>query len=138
MENHKFKIVLDTNILLTSISRKSPYHWIYQKIIKEEIILCFSNEILTEYEEILDKKMPSIKNNIIDIILYSKNTIKIITYFRWNLVTNDPDDNKFADCAIACNADYIISNDKHFNCLNKISFPKINVINPDEFKKLFK
>jgi DUF1016 N-terminal domain len=35
------------------------------------------------------------------------------------------DDNKFVDIAIASNADYIITNDKHFKILSKISFTKV-------------
>jgi predicted nucleic acid-binding protein len=46
------------------------------------------------------------------------------------------DDNKFVDCAIAGNADYLVSNDKHFNCLKNIEFPKLNLLNIDEFMDL--
>ena len=28
-------------------------------------------------------------------------------YYNWNLIKNDPDDNKFVDCAVAANAKYI-------------------------------
>ena len=41
------KIVLDTNALLQMLNRKSPYHHILQKIVKGEISLCVSNDILT-------------------------------------------------------------------------------------------
>jgi uncharacterized protein len=43
------------------------------------------------------------------------------------------DDNKFVDCAIAGNADYLIINDKHFNCLKTIEFPKLSLLNIDGF-----
>jgi predicted nucleic acid-binding protein len=55
--------------------------------------------------------------------------------FRFNLITADPDDNKFVDCAIVANADYIVSQDNHFNVLKKIDFPKLNVIRIEEFVK---
>ena len=45
----------------------------------------------------------------------------------------DKDDNKFADCAIAGNADYLVTNDSHFNVLKTIGFPKITIITIDEF-----
>jgi len=45
-------------------------------------------------------------------------------------------DNKFVDCAIAGNVDYLVSNDKHFNCLKKIDFPKLNLLSIDEFMDL--
>ena len=45
----------------------------------------------------------------------------------------DPDDNKFVDCAFEANATYIVSNDKHFNALKEIDYPKIQVIKLIEF-----
>ncbi|MBC8180569.1 PIN domain-containing protein [candidate division KSB1 bacterium] len=45
----------------------------------------------------------------------------------------DEDDNKFVDCAISSNADFIVTNDRHFNILKNIEFPKVNVINVDDF-----
>jgi predicted nucleic acid-binding protein len=53
--------------------------------------------------------------------------------YKWNLITKDPDDNKFVDCAIASNADWIVTNDKHFHLLRDIDFPKVNVISIEEF-----
>jgi len=48
----------------------------------------------------------------------------------------DPDDNKFFDCAVAGNADYIVSEDKHFNILKHIPFPSVNAIKTIDFKKI--
>ena len=53
------------------------------------------------------------------------------------LITTDVDDNKFADAAIAGNADYLVTEDKDFNELKSISFPKMQVISLKEFKALF-
>ena len=49
------------------------------------------------------------------------------------LITADPDDNKFVDCAFAANADYLVSEDSHFDILKKTSFPKLNLVTLDEF-----
>jgi len=49
---------------------------------------------------------------------------------------SDKDDNKFVDCAVAGNADYLVSNDKHFNCLKEVEFPKLNVVTIDAFVQL--
>ena len=48
----------------------------------------------------------------------------------------DEDDNKFSDCAVAGYADYLISNDKHFNILKTIDFPRIPVINAEKFLEI--
>lgn len=61
------------------------------------------------------------------------NVEEIIPVFNWKLISQDPDNNKFVDCAIAANADYIVTNDKHFNVLKDIAFPKVNIITLQEF-----
>ncbi|MCB1159912.1 MAG: hypothetical protein KDK45_20600 [Leptospiraceae bacterium] len=60
----------------------------------------------------------------------------ITTYYKWNLIKEDYDDNKFVDCAIASNANYLVFQDKHFNVLKQIDFPKIHLISIDKFKNL--
>ena len=41
----------------------------------------------------------------------------------------------YVDCALNAGADFIITNDKHFNILKDINFPKMNVIDIDTFMK---
>ena len=88
-------IVLDTNCLLVCLASGSKFHVVWTAFLNEDYRLCISNEIITEYEEILGK-------------------------------------NKFVDCAIVADADYIVSNDKHFNVLKP--FPPIKVIDIEAFK----
>lgn len=90
------KLVLDTNILLVSISPKSKYHYIYEAFIREAFVL-------------------------------------ITRYYKWKLIEADSDDNKFVDCGLAANAKYIVTNDKHFNILKTLAFPKVNIIGIDKF-----
>ena len=59
-------------------------------------------------------------------------------HYRWNLITKDPDDNKFVDCAIFANADFIVSDDKHFGELSSVEFPKVLVVRLDDFARLFR
>jgi predicted nucleic acid-binding protein len=51
------RAVLDTNIFLVSISRKSSYHWIFREFMAGRYTLCVSNEIVFEYEEIIAQHM---------------------------------------------------------------------------------
>lgn len=61
-------------------------------------------------------------------LLKSEHVVFIDTYFRLQLIEEDPDDNKFVDCAFAAAATFIVSNDKHFDVLKEVDFPKIPVI----------
>lgn len=67
-----------------------------------------------------------------------RNIQKLEAYYHWQLIEQDPDDNKFADCAIAANADYLVTNDKHFNVLKTIAFPKVVVITAQEWLEIIK
>jgi len=42
----------------------------------------------------------------------------------------------FVDCAIASNANYVVSHDKDFNVLKKIEFPKVKVIDTSTFNEI--
>ena len=55
-------------------------------------------------------------------------------HYHFDLITQNPDDNKFVDCAIVANADYLVSEDNHFNVLKDIPFPKVNGITLEQFQ----
>ncbi|MBQ6651919.1 MAG: putative toxin-antitoxin system toxin component, PIN family [Prevotella sp.] len=127
-------IVIDTNCLLQIIARKSPYRPIWDAFLEGRYELCVSNEILEEYQEILELQIsPTIAENIVLLILNQKNVQLVDPHFRMRLITADPDDNKFVDCAFAAGADYLVSEDSHFNVLHTISFPHLNLVTLDEF-----
>jgi uncharacterized protein len=54
-------------------------------------------------------------------------------FFNWSLIEHDKDDNKFCDLAIAGNADYLVTNDAHFNIVKLNQFPAVNIISASEF-----
>lgn len=127
-------VVIDTNCLLQIISKKSPYRPIWDAFLGGRFDLCVSNEILDEYQEILGQQTtPSIAENVVLLILNKSNVRLVTPHFRMGLIQADPDDNKFVDCAFAANADYLVSEDSHFNVLRNTSFPKLNLVTLDEF-----
>ena len=95
-------IVLDTNILLVSIPKRSRYRCIFDALLEKRFTLLISHDILTEYEEIIGSKTtPQIAANIVEMLLTLRNVKKVDIFFKWQLIEADPDDNKFTDCAIA-------------------------------------
>ena len=54
-------------------------------------------------------------------------------YYRFELIKQDPDDNKFVDCAIAASARYIVTNDHHYDVLKEIPFPHVDIISIADF-----
>jgi len=131
------KLVIDTNIFWVSISRRSSTNWIFQNLLAGEFILCVTTDILDEYAEIIGQKMGlKAVESVMKILEYLPNVEKVTKYFHWQLITKDYDDNKFVDCAVSCNANYLATNDKHFNVLKEIEFPKVNIINLEELKDI--
>ena len=87
-----------------------------------------------EYQEIIEQQTTTqIAENVILLIMNSINVKYVDPHFRLQLITSDPDDNKFVDCAIASGADYIVSEDSHFDILARTPFPMFNVLTMDEF-----
>ncbi|MBR1402240.1 MAG: putative toxin-antitoxin system toxin component, PIN family [Prevotella sp.] len=127
-------VVLDTNCLLQSLSRRSTYYRVWEDFILGRYTLCVSNEILEEYEEIIASHMSTVAAKIaLETILRATNVLRVDAQFRFGLITVDPDDNKFVDCAIVANADYIVSEDSHFNALRAVPFPHVEVKRLQEF-----
>ena len=131
------KIVLDTNCLLHTIATKSDYHCVLTALQQRRYTLCFSNEILLEYEEVLTRFFPrKVVDNFLNFIFYSTNTVRVTPFYKWNLITADLDDNKFVDCALNAGADFIVTNDKHFNVLKTLDFPPIKIVDIEIFKEI--
>jgi putative PIN family toxin of toxin-antitoxin system len=130
-------VVIDTNVLLVSISSKSKYHWLYRLILDKKITIAFTHDILTEYEEQLAKHWhPEVALNVTRSLTELSTAVLTNIYYNLNLIFEDEDDNKFVDCAFAANADFIITNDKHFNVLIDVEFPSIPILSIDAFKNL--
>ena len=131
------RIVLDTNCLLASLSRRGAYFNVWRGLQEGKYTLCVSNEILEEYEEIIAQKTNSvIASNVVQTLLNAPSVELIDAFFRFDLIKNDPDDNKFVDCAIAGNATYVVSNDSHFDVLKEIDFPKLILKSLQDFSAM--
>jgi len=117
------RIVLDTNSLLVSIGRKSKYRPIFDALLDGKITLLISNDIINEYIEILEQRTSAIvADNISDLLMSSPDVEKTSIYFKWSVITKDADDNKFVDCALNGRANFLVTDDKHFNVLKQIGF----------------
>ena len=128
------RIVLDTNCLISSLSKKGQYYPVWKGLQTGQYILCVSTEILEEYAEVIAQKMSvQVASSVIHLLLESNNVELINPYFSLHLIDADHDDNKFVDCAFAANATFIVSNDKHFDVLKEISFPQLIVLKLKEF-----
>jgi putative PIN family toxin of toxin-antitoxin system len=134
------KVVLDTNSLLQIVFPRARYKEVWDAFIGQKYTICLTNDILMEYREILERRFKDVRfaENVIEAILSIPNVEHVNPTYRFNLITADPDDNKFVDCAIIAGATYIVSNDRHFQELERYEFPKVDVCTLSEFLDIVK
>jgi len=136
---NRFWFVLDTNIFLVSLAPDFSYNWIYRAILQNKFDLVVSNEILTEYQEQISIRYGlDYTESSLDYLVMLPNVMLKNPDFLWQLIETDKDDNKFVDCYIASQSDYIISNDKHIHQIKDNVFPQIGVLKYEEFETKFK
>jgi uncharacterized protein len=131
------RMVLDTNVLLVAIPKKSKFRPIFDAILNGKVEICFTTEILNEYAEKIEEKANSIvSNNVVELLLNLENAIKVEVYIRWLMIEKDMDDNKFSDCAVAAGIDYLVSDDSSFRILKTRKYPPIRVLTAEDFLSL--
>ena len=127
------RVVIDTNVFVSSFFGGNPL-----KIInlwkKGEIFLCVSNEILEEYINVLIRM--GLKNEkelgeLLNLFRRNHNLIFAGKTPKLKIVKDDPDDNKFIECAVELGAQCIISGDKHLLRLKK--YFEIEILKPKDF-----
>jgi uncharacterized protein len=130
------KVVIDTNVFISSffggIPREIINHWK-----NGEITLCLSQEIIEEYIEVLNRLGLKDKNeiqNLTDLFAECYSSIFTAKTPDIAVVQNDPDDNKFIECAVALDSKIIISGDNHLKNLKK--YVDIEIVSPKEFVKM--
>ena len=132
------KIVLDTNVLLQAISSRSEHSWLLDALRSEDLTLCFTTDIILEYEEVLMRKRnKELAKLVFEIITLMPNVVRVEKYYFFRIPNKDPDDQKFTDCAIACGANYLVTEDSDFDELKISQFPIVTVVTPTEFRKIF-
>lgn len=107
------KIVLDTNVILAAYLTKGAASRVIEQWAQGGLELLVSREIIEEYLRVLlykkiDPFLVSEFNNQLE--KYAK---LVSPRINLKVIKDDPDDNKFVECAVAGSASYIVSNDKH-------------------------
>ena len=127
------KIVLDTNVFISGIFFSGPPSQILQAWKNKQLRIILSQDILDEYHRVaesLSSKYPSI--DIFQIIELVTVHGQLVDSTGLDItVCEDPDDNKFIECAIASDTKIIVSGDKHL--LKITGYQGITVFKPREF-----
>lgn len=132
-----FKVVIDTNVFVSSFFGGIP-----RKIISlwknDEIVLCLSQGIIEECLEVLNRlglKEKSEIENLTKLFAEGYNAVFTAKTPNIEVVKDDPEDNKFLECAVALDCKIIVSGDKHLLELRK--YIDIEILSPREFIDLY-
>jgi putative PIN family toxin of toxin-antitoxin system len=133
------KVVIDSNVLLVALGKRSKYRLIWDAFIEGKYKLIISQAIVHEYEEILNLySAPGAAELVLETFLESPDIMFKRIYYSWHAIGSDPDDNKFFDVSVAANADYLVTNDTHFKEAESLPFPKVAIISVDQFLDIVK
>ena len=129
------KVVIDTNVIVSALLKpESNPALIISSILQKHIMLCLSSEIFAEYKEVLKrskfKKLDhaEIKRFLLKI---KQNGLWVSPQMAVDVIKDDPEDNKFLDCALEAKADFLITgNIKHFTFE---MYHQIQIVNPSKF-----
>ena len=108
------KVVIDTNVIVSSLIQKSfPYKIINELFIEDKIALCVSETLMKEYYDVLRRPKFTTYHYFVaraESLLADIETkaIMYIPLISLDLIT-DKDDNKILELADVCAADYIIT-----------------------------
>ena len=130
-------VVIDTNVVSVMFRSSHACRPILDAWTAGRFAWAITTEILLEYEEVLSRlgrpgRARSLLDAVDQVAEARGNLLRISPSFRFHLIADDADDDKFADCAIAAGADYILTNDHHFDVLIG-SGHKAQPIAPEEF-----
>lgn len=112
------KVCVDTNVLLQARAATHSFGVILDAFVFGQIQWAVSNSIMQEYREIITTRCGQVAWDALSQLLQNLETRgvleQVVPHYQFQIVVNDPDDNKFTDCAISAQADYIITSDHHF------------------------
>lgn len=129
----KKRVVLDTNVLVSAFGWEGIPHKIFESAVEGELELIVSYDQLSELRRVLEYPKFGFTENqrqrfimiVLEVATIAEPMEKI------DIVKDDPDDNIILECAVAGNAHYIVTGDRHLLGLKE--FRGIRILNPREF-----
>jgi len=130
------KIVLDANIFISALFRGGNPKKVLERAINKTDELYISKEILEEIEDVIKRPKFHAENEKIEYIIKSIEDIseKITPKNKIKNGSRDINNNKYIECAMAANANFIISGDIHL--LELKQYKKIKIITAKEYLEI--
>ena len=130
-------VVIDTNCLLQALRRGHPFSPVPDAWVQGRLVWAVSTPVLLEYEEVITRRSGPERwrklTRLMDLAeITSGNLQRVSPSFQFRVISADPDDNIFTDCAITADAEYVITDDRHFAPLANAGY-RPQPITPQKF-----
>ena len=124
------KVVLDTNVFVSAVLAKGLSSVLLERWKAGKFTLLFSPVIFDEYFEVIARpKFDQQERDIRALAeLLAERAVALTPRLKIDVCKEDPDDNKFLECAVAGAADFIVSGDQHLLRLKEYQGIKIVTI----------
>jgi putative PIN family toxin of toxin-antitoxin system len=129
---------VDTNVFISSFFGGNP-----RKVIdlwkSGEITLCLSKPIVDEYIEVLHRLELQDEKELEELLSLFAHGFHLVYTAKTpelHVVEEDPDDDKFIECAVSLKAKFVITGD---SAVRKIQdYMRIKIVSPREFLSIFR
>lgn len=130
------KVIIDTNVLVSALIQRSfPYYIIEEALINPNIIICISEDLFTEYYEVLNRKkfarFPDFTTNAHIILTEIHRIASKYNPSQKVDIISDKDDNMLLELALESNANFLITG--NHNDFTMSNFEGTEVINPKDY-----
>lgn len=127
------RIVLDTNVIISAIMFGGAPRKVFESVLSGKHRAYVSRILLDEIETVLSRPKFGLQVDIIQSIMREFQEIMDLVSPRefLKVISNDPDDDRVLECAVAARAECIVSGDSDLLELRR--FRNIDILSPMEF-----
>lgn len=131
------RTVLDTNVFVSAFLLIGRLNRLSPLLYNKRYAWLLSQEIFEEYTRIASRPLYRLDSREIKTILYQvkERAEWVQVHSRFQVIPEDPTDDKFLACAVDGRADWIVTGDRHLLRLG--SFQRIRIVTPADFLKSF-
>lgn len=131
------KVVIDTNIFISGFGWSGKPNALLTLLKNNQIVNYFSPGIFEELKRVVSypklQFAESLQNKILEFVFFNSKLVEPKEHIT--VIVDDPDDNKFLECAVEANAEFVISGDPHLLKIGE--YKTVMILDVDEFLNIF-
>jgi putative PIN family toxin of toxin-antitoxin system len=133
------RVVADTNVYVSALLWTGISHRLLRLAEEGELTLVTTPAIMEELREVLGRpkfrlRIRDLQTTVAELMESLLSVVEVIPDFAIEpVIKRDPDDDKILACAIAAQADWLVSGDDHLLSLRR--YKAIPIVTPSQFSR---